>query len=159
MTADQLMQKAINIAVTHHESQVDRDGHPHIFHAFRVAEKQETMERKIVAILHDVIEDSESPDIARSHICEEFQSWKVIIDAIEAITRGKDESWNSYYKRVRSNPTACWVKLADIEDNFSPKRCDLKISEKYPSYLEEYDKICNTLGVSRTLVFHPPIES
>lgn len=155
-TPSALLKKAIEICIYYHAEAVDRDGMPRIFHSFRVAAHQPTYQRICIALLHDVIEDAESEAEARWTVQEAFAEHPEIISAVECLTRGKTETWNAYYKRVRANQDACWVKLADIEDNFSPRRVDLKIAKKYHSYLEEYESICQILGIERRLALNYP---
>ncbi len=135
-----------------HYDQIDRDGMPHPLHCIRVSCAQETVDRKCIALLHDAVEDVEHKVIMENQILDEFGG--IIHAGVMAMTRGETESWSQYIRRVCENENACWVKLADIEDNFSPTRVDMKIAAKYPMYLEAYEKICERLGINRFLVKH-----
>ena len=50
--------KAILIAYNAHQNQIDRSGIPYIFHPFHLAEQMNTETECIVALLHDVVEDT-----------------------------------------------------------------------------------------------------
>lgn len=105
------------IARTAHEGQVDKSGEPYIGHPRRVAAMVEGHEVKVVALLHDVLEDS--PPAAAAYFLTLMKlnfSWKVV-GAITTLTHLKNEPNVEYWARVKANPLALTVKLADIADN------------------------------------------
>ena len=108
-----MLDKAIEIAKIAHKGQVDKGGHPYIDHPLRVMNNLETVEEKIVAVLHDAVEDSDLTleDLRRSGFSE------VIVEAIAAITKQEGEKRNDYLKRVMDNPLSLKVKIADMGDN------------------------------------------
>ena len=95
-----------------HSGQVDKAGKPYILHPERVASRMETPEEKIVAWLHDTVEDS---NLDINVIEEKFGS--DISCAVRAITREKGEDWNEYIQRVKRNDLARKVKISDLIDN------------------------------------------
>lgn len=109
----ELLDKAIAIAKLAHEGQVDKGGHPYINHPLRVMNNVETVEEKIVAVLHDAVEDSDL----------QIEDLKVagfsntIVEAIAAITKLEGEKRKNYLSRVMNNPLALRVKIADMTDN------------------------------------------
>lgn len=109
--------RAEDLARRAHVGQVDKTGAPYIEHPLRVAAKLDDQLSKVVALLHDVIEDT---DITEAHIRREFGD--VIAEAVVAMTHPTDEPRVSYYARVRANPIALRVKAADIHDNLDPAR-------------------------------------
>lgn len=110
---DNLLEKALRIAGKAHKGQVDKAGDPYIFHPIRVSNRCLTNEERIVALLHDVIEDA---DITFEHLLAEGFP-RNIVDAIVSVTRNKDESYDEFIKRARLNPIGRIVKIHDLEDN------------------------------------------
>ena len=108
-----MLDRAIEIAKIAHEGQVDKGGHPYIDHPFRVMNNVETVEEKIVAVLHDAVEDSDLTieDLKAAGFNE------VIVEAIAAITKQEGEKRKDYLKRVMNNSLALKVKIADMSDN------------------------------------------
>ena len=111
------LSKAIVIAATAHDGQIDKGGHPYIFHLLRVMMEQETDESRIVGVLHDLFEDCDwtQDDLRRHGFSEE------IIAAVESVTRRQQETYKEFIKKAASNPIGRKVKLADLRDN-----CDLE---------------------------------
>ncbi len=101
-----------------HGGKKDKEGEPYFLHPIRVAAMLESKEAKLVALLHDVIEDS---SITSNNLIAMGFS-KVIVDAILALTRKKLQSYSAYLKQVSSNSLARTVKIADITDNMNPDR-------------------------------------
>ena len=100
-----------------HAGQVDKSGVPYFEHCTRVARKLEDDKGRAVALLHDVLEDTDTTE----------QTLRVlfggeIVDAVVALTRVDGQDPDEYYRRVRSNPLALRVKIADIHDNLEPSR-------------------------------------
>jgi (p)ppGpp synthase/HD superfamily hydrolase len=110
--------KALEIAYNAHEGQTDKAGASYILHCLRVAKSMSTDEEKIVALLHDVVEDT---DMTHEELYRNGFSPSVL-DAVYAITRQADESYNSYMKRVAANDLAYTVKVADMWDNSNVSR-------------------------------------
>lgn len=107
------IEKALRIAAAGHAGQTDKDGQPYILHPLRVMNHVEGLADKIVAILHDVIEDtSVTPDDLRA---EGFAG--PLIDSILRLTHSEGESYADYVIRCKADELARRVKLADLEDN------------------------------------------
>lgn len=104
---------AINLAYQAHEGQVDKAGAPYILHCLRIANAMVTTDEKIVALMHDVVEDTE---ITFEYLEHEGFSEEVVT-AVKAITRELEETYNDYLLRVARNDLAYKVKLADMLDN------------------------------------------
>jgi (p)ppGpp synthase/HD superfamily hydrolase len=125
------------LAEKQHQGQVDKSGMPYIFHPTRVAERMKTPEEKVVGWLHDTVEDT---GLSLSDIEQQFGSETA--DAVDAISRRKDESWGSYLERVKKNRIACSVKISDLIDNSNLSRLDnitlidVKRQEKYNRALQ-----------------------
>ena len=119
-----LLSKVIAFAVHHHAGQLDKIGEPYILHPLRVMMDCNTMVEKIVAILHDTVEDTgvTFDDIRALFVGGNETMADTIVDAVDALTKRKGELYEDYLARVKANPIALSVKLADIRDNMSPIR-------------------------------------
>ncbi|MDD4842947.1 MAG: GTP pyrophosphokinase [Anaerotignum sp.] len=113
-----MLEKAIILAANAHMGQLDKGGHPYILHPMRVMLGCKTLDQKIVAILHDTLEDSELT--ADDLIKEGFS--KTIVDAVVCLTRKKGEDYMDYIQEIAKNPLASAVKLSDLADNMDLKR-------------------------------------
>lgn len=133
MDKDRLLEKAIQIAVNAHIGQTDKAGKPYIFHPLRVMQSCVTIDEKIVAILHDTIEDT---DVSADTLTqEEFPQY--IIDAVIALSKQSNESYEDFLKRISSNSLAITVKIQDIKDNMDVSRLS-KITDKDTERLNKY---------------------
>ncbi|MBC8999349.1 HD domain-containing protein [Pseudomonas sp. N40(2020)] len=129
----QTLERAIAIAATAHAGQVDKGGAPYILHPLKVMLRMTTLEERIVAVLHDVVEDC---DISLDDLRKEGFSEEVL-SAIESVTKVPGESYEDFVERAAQNPIGRVVKLADLEENSdlsriaSPSWEDLERIEKY----------------------------
>ncbi len=125
------------LATRQHQGQVDKSGMPYILHPTRVAERMKTPEEKVVGWLHDTVEDT---GLSLSDIEQQFGSETA--DAVDAISRRKDEPWEKYLERVKKNRVARAVKISDLIDNSNLSRLDhitlidVKRQEKYNRALQ-----------------------
>jgi (p)ppGpp synthase/HD superfamily hydrolase len=134
-----LLALAIAIANQAHAGQLDKAGKPYISHPLTVMAQMDTLESKIVAVLHDAIEDS---DLAIEDLVKQgFPEF--ITDAIAAITKLDGEQYEDYIVRVKSNAIARKVKIADVTHNMdmsriaNPTAKDFQRLEKYKKVLQE----------------------
>lgn len=127
------LDKAILIAAQAHQDQKDRYGKAYILHPIRLMMKMDSVQEQIVAILHDVVEDSEWTliDLHKEGFSEE------IITAVDCMTKRDNELYMDYTERLKINPIARKVKLADLEDNMDLRRI-AQISEYDLKRLERY---------------------
>ena len=128
-----LYDKALQIATLAHAGQYDKAGEDYILHPLRVAERCESPKAKIVALLHDTIEDT---DVTEEYLRQQgFPS--DIIDAVLSVTRREGEDYEAYIRRAAANPIGLQVKIADLEDNMDIRRlpditdCDAVRLRKY----------------------------
>ena len=112
------LKHAIFIAVKAHNKQLDRSDQPYIGHLFRVMNAGQTLEEKVVGILHDLIEDTQLRlvDLTNEGFSEE------IIDAVHALSKLENEDYEHYLQRVKKNDLAVSVKLNDLSDNMDIRR-------------------------------------
>lgn len=112
------LEKAISIAVTAHRGQRDKAGQPYILHPLRLMQKCSTEAEMIVAVLHDVIEDT---DVTIDHLEQEGFNAEVI-QALRCLTKTKGEHYPDFIERVSKNQLARRVKIVDLTDNMDASR-------------------------------------
>ena len=117
---ERLFKRAIEIATRAHAGQVDKGGNPYINHPLAVAKGVEGEKLKIVAILHDVLEDTDLT--AEDLLTAGFE--KELVDAVLVLTHARDGSvsYEDYICLVKTNPLARVVKIADIHHNLDLSR-------------------------------------
>lgn len=113
-----MLEKAIIISVKAHSGQVDKGDEKYIFHPIRVMMNAISIDEKIIAILHDVVEDS---GITIENLKNEGFS-ENILSAIDCLTRRKKESYEDFINRISKNKLATNVKILDILDNLNTSR-------------------------------------
>ncbi|MBT9268279.1 HD domain-containing protein [Pseudomonas sp. MG-9] len=129
----QTLERAIALAATAHAGQVDKGGAPYILHPLKVMLRMSTLQERIVAVLHDVVEDCgiSLDDLRKEGFSEE------VLTALESVTKVPGESYEDFVERAAQNPIGRVVKLADLEENSdlsriaSPSWEDLERVEKY----------------------------
>ena len=134
------LDRAIELAKQHHEGQTDKAGKPYIEHPLRVMNQVESEEEKIVAVLHDIVEDT---DISLDDLRSEGFSEEVV-SAVECLTKQDGENYDSYIERISFNPLAVKIKLADLEDNSNLTRLP-EVTDKDLERIEKYDKALEKL--------------
>ena len=112
------LERAILLAVQAHQGQKDKNGEPYILHPIRVMCRVDTETEKIIAILHDVVEDT--PITLKD--LEEAGYPPEVISGVDALSRRADETYGQFIERVNLNPIARRIKLADLEDNMDIRR-------------------------------------
>ncbi len=135
------LERAIAIATMAHEGKVDKAGAPYILHPLRVMLKLSTTEERIVAVLHDVIEDSE---VSLQHLIDEGFSG-TIVEAIDAVTKRPREAYEDFVRRASLNPIGLRVKLADLEDNSNLSRIPNPTEKDYER-LARYHRAIETIN-------------
>lgn len=137
-----MLELAKKICQEAHKGQVDKGGAPYYLHPFHVADNCKTEKQKIVALLHDVIEDNDHYSLDY-FISQGFSS--DVVEALDAITHRKNEDYETYIKRVKSNALARAVKIQDLRHNSDLTRlktvtdADLARVKKYEYYLKALD--------------------
>ncbi len=128
-----LTRKALRLCYEAHKDQTDKAGTPYVFHPFHLAEQMPDESTTITALLHDVMEDTDLclEDLRREGYPEP------VLKALDLLTRRKTEAYMDYIGRIRNNPIARMVKLADLRHNSDLSRLpcvtpkDLERIEKY----------------------------
>ena len=131
---------AIQIALKAHRGMKDKGGVPYILHPLRVMLQMDTDLERIVAVLHDVVEDSTwTLDCLR----EEGFSDKVV-EALDCLSKRDGEDYDDFVERVRMNPLAVAVKIADLQDNLDVSRLP-GLTDEDKARIRKYEKALSTL--------------
>lgn len=136
--------KAMQIAYNAHQGQYDLSGVPYIFHPYHVAEQMDDEFTTCAALLHDVAEDT---DITIEQLAEDFPA--PVIEALRLLTHSKNEDYFEYVSKIRDNPIAKAVKLADIAHNSDQSRVQHSSAvtpEKLEHWQNKYEKAKKILG-------------
>ncbi len=139
-----ILSRAVELAVQYHKGQYDKSGEPYILHCFRVMLKGKTVEEMITGVLHDIVEDTivDEEMLRREGFDEE------ILFAVKALTKIESESNDAYLERVMSSRLASRVKLNDLEDNMNLmrlKEISPKDTERLNKYVNSYRRITQSL--------------
>lgn len=131
---------ALKTAVKAHEGQTDRCGLPYIFHPYHVAEQMNDEASTAAALLHDVIEDTDmtADDLRSLGFSEE------IVRAVVLLTHEDGTDYFDYVRRLKSDPVAKAVKLADLAHNSDMTRLDI-VTEKDRERQKKYRKAVEIL--------------
>jgi (p)ppGpp synthase/HD superfamily hydrolase len=119
------LERAIAIAAEAHAGQIDKAGAPYVLHPLRVMLAVRSLDERIVAVLHDVVEDCPGWSLDRLR-AEGFSEAQV--KAIASVTKDGPEkdmgadSYEAFVRRAAANPIGRIVKLADLRDNCDVSR-------------------------------------
>lgn len=127
------IQLAQQICQEAHYEQFDKAGQPYYLHPFAVADMCETEEEKVVAYLHDVLEDSEYDEVYL-RMCGFSDK---VVEAVKILTKELGEDYMQYIDRVSKNKLATSVKLADLSHNMDIRRTEHRGAEDY-ARVEKY---------------------
>ncbi len=112
--------KALKLCFEAHKEQTDQSGMPYVFHPYHLAEQMDDENSTIVALLHDVVEDT-------AYTLDDLQELgfnEEVLAAIELMTHAPDVPYVAYLERIKTNPLAKKVKLADVMHNSDQTRLE-----------------------------------
>lgn len=138
-----LVDKALSIAKKAHKGQLDKAGKDYILHPIHVSQQVKLEEEKAVALLHDVIEDTEITleDLKKAGMPMD------VVEAVNALTKVEGIDYFDYLKKVKENSLARVVKLADLKHNSDlsripePSKKDLERNIKYKRAMEYLNSV------------------
>ena len=109
---------AMRIAYDAHHGTMDKSGAPYVFHPFTVAESMDDEISTAVALLHDVVEDTDITfdDLRGKGIPES------VIVPLRLLTHEKGTDYMEYIRSIGTDPIATKVKLADLSHNMDVTR-------------------------------------
>ena len=128
-----LTKKALKLCFEAHRDQVDKTGLPYVFHPFHLAEGMTDEVSCVCALLHDVVEDTD-------YTLDDLRAMGFPEDVVAVLTLLTHEGgvpYMEYVEKIKENPIAVRVKLADLAHNSDESRLDvideyaLRRAEKY----------------------------
>ena len=141
MIYTELNKRALKLCFAAHEHQVDKSGIPYVFHPFHLAEQMKDEASTGTALLHDVVEDTDYTleDLRQMGYPEQ------VLEALTLLTHDDGSPYLDYVARLRDNPIARQVKLADLRHNSDLSRLD-QIDEAALRRVEKYQKAIRLLS-------------
>lgn len=125
--------KALKLCFEAHKHQTDKCGLPYVFHPFHVAEQMTSEDTTVVALLHDVVEDTQYT----LNDLEKMGFRETVIAALALLTHEKSLPYLKYVWQIRGNPVARAVKQADLQHNSDLSRLDC-VTEKDKTRVLKY---------------------
>ncbi|MBQ2713244.1 MAG: GTP pyrophosphokinase [Clostridia bacterium] len=115
-----LTKKALKLCFEAHKNQVDKTGLPYVFHPFHLAEQMDSEIAVVCALLHDVVEDTplSLQDIAEMGFPREA------VEVLALLTHEEGVPYMEYVQKIKHNPIAKQVKIADLQHNSDLTRLD-----------------------------------
>ncbi len=134
--------QAMKLCFNAHKDQVDYNGIPYVFHPIHLAEQMQDEDSTVVALLHDVVEDTEYTidDLIAMGFNE------AVIEAIRLMTHDDGVEYTDYLEKIKKNDLARRVKIADVMHNSDQTRLDV-IDEKARKWEIKYKKAKEILGI------------
>ena len=132
---------ALKLCFEAHKNQTDKSGMPYVFHPFYLAEQMKDEETTIAALLHDVVEDT---DYTIADL-EQMGFSSAVLDALKLLTHNDGTPYMEYVAKIKDNPIAKAVKLADLEHNSDLSRLDT-VDEKVLKRKEKYSQAIRLLN-------------
>lgn len=135
-----LTKNALKISFEAHKNQTDKSGMPYVYHPFHLAEQMDDENSVCVALLHDVVEDTDLTlaDLIQAGFPEE------VTDALALMTHDDLTPYMEYVERLSHNPIAAKVKLADLAHNSDLTRLDV-VREKDRERVLKYHRAMELL--------------
>ena len=140
MIYTEMTKKALKLCFKAHKDQTDKSGMPYVFHPFHLAENMTDEYTTTVALLHDVVEDT---DCTLSDL-KDMGFPEKVTDALALLTHDKSVPYTEYVEAIKQNPVARAVKLADLAHNSDLSRLDT-VDEKALKRVEKYKKAMEIL--------------
>ncbi len=133
MIYTEMTKKALKLCFAAHKDQTDKSGMPYVFHPFHLAEQMPDEDTTIVALLHDVIEDTPYTldDLRAMGFNEQ------VLDALALMTHDKRIPYMDYVAKIKGNKIARTVKLADLKHNSDLSRL-YNVDEKAMKRIDKY---------------------
>ena len=132
--------KAMRLCFQAHKNQLDKSGIPYVFHPIHLAEQMRDEETTLVALLHDVVEDSD-------YSLENLRAMgfgETVLEAIALMTHDEKVPYMDYVAKIKPNPIARAVKIADLKHNSDLSRLDA-VDDKAMARVEKYARALRLL--------------
>lgn len=135
--------KACNVMYDAHKDDIDKGGYPYVFHPFYLATQMDDEDSTWVALLHDVVEDH--GDIYSFETLNKMGFNSNIINALKLLTHDENVPYMEYVQKIKTNPLARKVKIADLKHNLDTTR-----TGNYPRKYELYKEALACLETNNT---------
>ena len=112
------LDEALNLVANHFRGITDKSGSPYVLHCIRAMMTVESLDAKMVAVMHDLIEDT--PMTLAQLRTKGFS--EQVVNGVDLVTHKDDVSYPDYIVAIKKNSIATEVKLADLKDNTSLNR-------------------------------------
>lgn len=121
MIYTKMTKAALKLCFEAHKDQLDKSGMPYVFHPFHLAEQMKDEATTAVALLHDVVEDTDYTleDLRAMGFTDE------VVAAVALMTHADGVPYMDYVAEIKKNPIARAVKLADLRHNSDTSRLDV----------------------------------
>lgn len=128
-----LTKKALKLCFEAHKEQTDKAGLPYVFHPFHIAEQMDDEISTVCALLHDVVEDTDTTfdDLSAMGFPQK------VMDVLKLLTHEKSVPYMEYVKKISANPVATKVKIADLRHNSDVTRLN-DLDEDMKKRFEKY---------------------
>ena len=139
---------ALILVTTHFKGITDKSGQPYILHCIRVMMGVESLNEKMVAVMHDLVEDT--PFTLQDVRDQGFS--KEVVEALALVTHENGVSYSDYIIAAKANPVAAAVKLSDLADNTSLPRALLREErieadrKRIQKYMLSYQFLTDQIG-------------
>lgn len=140
MIYTELTKKAMKLCFTAHKDQTDKSGLPYVFHPFHLAEQMPDELTTVTALLHDVVEDT----ACTFQDLREMGFPAAVLEALALLTHDDGTPYLDYVARLKENPIARAVKLADLRHNSDLTRLE-HVDARALSRVEKYRKAITLL--------------
>ena len=133
--------KAMKLCFQAHKDQTDKSGIPYVFHPIHLAEQMKDEDTTVVALLHDVVEDTAytPEDLAAMGFNDR------VIAAIRLMTHDENIPYMEYVAKIKENPIAKAEKLADLAHNSDTTRLDT-VDAKAAARIKKYERAIELLN-------------
>lgn len=132
--------RAVLIMLKAHKGQKDKAGMPYFLHPLKVSMSVKDRKAKVVALLHDVLEDSEAYGMSDFYFLDCEQK-----DALRLLTHSKSDSYFKYIENIKPNKMAKMIKIADLKENMNLNRLkDVTVKDIYR--YRKYEKAMSILN-------------
>ena len=143
MIYTELTKRALLLSFEAHKDQVDKSGMPYVYHPFHLAEQMTDEYTTVVALLHDVVEDT---DYTLSDL-EKMGYPAEVVEALSYMTHDEEIPYMEYVAKIKHNPIARAVKIADLMHNSDLTRLDAPDEAAYKRVLK-YKEALMLLGAN-----------
>ena len=132
---------ALKLCFDAHKDQLDKSGLPYVFHPFHLAEQMETEYEVCAALLHDVMEDTNtSPEqLVAAGIPETY------VNTLGLLTHKDGVAYMDYVEALKGDPVARKVKIADLRHNSDLSRLDHEPTKADIARYRKYERALQLL--------------